>query len=95
MSQSHTPTVGWREVGYFLAEMAVFGSIAWWGLSRDMGAWLRLPFTCALLALFAASWGLLVSPKAKWPLAGLAAVGFRLLWFGLGLAALVALVLGR
>ncbi|MDO9484906.1 MAG: DUF2568 domain-containing protein [Actinomycetota bacterium] len=89
-----TPQVGWGEVGYFLAEVAVYVSIAWWGLTRTDSLLPGLLLAAVLLILFAASWGLLVSPKAKWPLRGVADSAFRVVWFACGLAAAITVALG-
>jgi CHASE1-domain containing sensor protein len=44
------------------------------------------------LAVFAVSWGLLAAPRATIALHGAPDVLFRIIWFGLGLAAAVVLV---
>ncbi len=94
MSSPNSSHIGWREVGTFLAELAVYFAIAWWSLSRECALWLRVLLAIALLAVFATSWGLLASPKARWPLRGRAGLAFRCGWFGLGLAAALWIALG-
>lgn len=93
--RAEIPRIGWREVGYFLAEVAVYVAIAWWGLTRADSFMLGLLLALGLVSIFAGSWGLLASPKAMWPLRGIADTAFRIAWFGFGLAAAISLMLGK
>lgn len=45
--------------------------------------------------LFAITWGLLASPRATFPLHGVADAIFRIGWFGLGAAAALVVVVER
>jgi len=94
-SSRPAPDIGWREVAYFLAEVVVYVLVVWWSLALQGPLLLRLLLAIGLFAAFAITWGLLVSPKAKWPLRGRADTAFRIVWFGLGLAAGTLLILGK
>ena len=87
-----TSSLKFTDILYFLAEIAVYVAVAWWGFTREVPAPARWALGLGLLAVFAVSWGLLAAPHASLALQGLPDLLFRLLWFGLGLAAAVVLV---
>ena len=95
MNRAAEPTIGIREALYFLAEMAVYVAVIWWAFTRDLQPGWRWLLAFGLVVVFATPWALLVSPMARWPLTGWADVAFRVLWFGLGLLAASAVLLGR
>src|ERR1700712_49401 len=86
-SSAVTSSIKVTDILYFLAEIAVYVAIAWWGFSRDVPVPARWVLSLGLLAVFAVSWGLVAAPNASIRLPGVADVLFRLLWFGLGLVA--------
>ncbi|GAB2909365.1 hypothetical protein GCM10027047_04420 [Rhodococcus aerolatus] len=77
----------------FTAELGVYVAAGWWGATRVLPVPLRALLATVLVVTLAAAWGLLASPRAPWPLTGAASVAFRVGWFGLGAAALLALLL--
>ena len=89
-----TSSIKLTDILYFLAEIAVYVSVTWWGFSRDVPTPARWALGLGILAAFAVTWGLLAAPRATVDLPGLADVLFRLFWFGLGLAAAIALIAG-
>lgn len=84
----------WADVLYFAAEMVVYVAVAWWGFTRAVPDPARWCLGLGAIALLAVAWGLLASPKAGIPLHGAVDVLFRVLWFGLGAAAAVAVLVG-
>ncbi len=74
----------------FLLELGVYVAVAFWGL-RIGPSW-----TVKVLAglggplVLAVIWGVLASPRARWPVRGLARAGLEVAWFGAGTAALAA-----
>jgi hypothetical protein len=87
-----TTSIRSTDILYFLAEIAVYVAVVWWGFSRDVSTPTRWILGLGLLAVFAVSWGLLAAPRASIALHGAPDVLFRAAWFGLGLAAAVALI---
>ena len=87
-----TSSIRFTDILYFLAEMAVYVAVAWWGFSRDVPVLARWALGLGLLAVFAVTWGLLAAPHASFALSGFADVLFRVLWFGLGLAAAIVVI---
>ena len=81
------------DVVVFLAEVSVLVAVGWWGATRGVAAPLEVLLAVGLVTAFAVAWGAWAAPKATWPLAGAADVAFRVVWFGLGAAALLALLL--
>lgn len=81
------------DVLVLLAELAVLVAVGWWGATRGLAAPFRVVLAVGLVTAFAVAWGAWASPRAAWPLTGAAAVAFRVGWFGLGAAALLALLL--
>ncbi len=89
------PSIRFRDMLYFLAELAVYAAVAWWGFTRDAPLALRLLLGLGGVIAFAVSWAVLASPKASIPLRGLANVAFRAGWVGLGAVAGMVVVLGN
>ena len=87
-----TSSIKFTDILYFLAEIAVYAAVVWWGFSRDVPTPARWALGLGLLAVFAASWGFLAAPHASFGLHGVADVLFRLLWFGLGLGAAIVVI---
>ena len=87
-----TSTIKFTDILYFLAEVAVYVAVVWWGLTREISTPARWVLAVGLFAVFAVSWGLVAAPRASWHLPGAADLAFRLIWFGLGLAAAVTVV---
>ena len=73
----------------FLCELAMLAALAYWGFSVGDGvaAWL-LGLGAPLLA--AVVWGVLVAPKARWPLPLPVRVAIEVLLFGVAAGALAA-----
>lgn len=88
-------SITFRDVAYFLAEVAVYVAVVWWGFSRAVPSVARWGLGVGLLAVFAVSWGVCAAPGASLPLHGWLGTAFRVVWFGLGLAAAVSLVAAR
>ncbi|MET3805929.1 hypothetical protein ABIB25_002937 [Nakamurella sp. UYEF19] len=88
-------TLNFTDVLYFVAEILVYVAVAWWGFTRDVPGPLRWCLALGLLVLFAVTWGLLASPRATFPLHGVADAAFRIAWFGLGAAAAIVVIVQR
>lgn len=69
-------------------ELAMFAFVVWWFLALDLALWARVPLAVAAFAAFATLWGLLVSPKARYPLPTLWTVVFKLAAYGCSTLAL-------
>ncbi|MFF4014043.1 YrdB family protein [Streptomyces sp. NPDC001843] len=72
----------------FLIELGALAAVAYWGFTLDVAtpfAWL-LGF--AAPAVLITLWVLFGSPKATYKTRGAARVGFEVVWFGAGVAAL-------
>lgn len=80
---------------YFLAELAVYVSVSWWGFTQDSAAGIRGLLGLGTIVVFAAAWAAFAAPRAAIPLRGMAIVAFKLAWFGLGAAAGLVVMLGR
>ncbi len=78
------------EIVMFFSEMAVYLSVAIWALSMAAPTWQRITIALGAVAAMGLAWGLLGSPKAPFPLRGVARGGFEILWFGVGILALWA-----
>ncbi|WP_205323828.1 YrdB family protein [Glycomyces sp. YM15] len=63
-------------------ELAMFAFVVWWVLALDLALWARIPLAVAAFGAYAALWGLLVSPKARYPLPTPWTVVFKLAAFG-------------
>ena len=74
----------------FLIELGALGAVAYWGFTRDVATPLNwLPGLGAPVVLVVL-WALFGSQKASYKTRGAVRVGFELLWFGAGVAALSA-----
>ncbi|MQY09861.1 YrdB family protein [Actinomadura macrotermitis] len=74
---------------WFAAELAVYASAVYWGLTRS--TWpRRLGATGGGLALFIAIWGTFCAPQASHPLPGPAKAALETAWFLCGALAFVA-----
>lgn len=69
-------------------ELAMFGFVVWWVLTLDLPLLARIPIAIAVFGVFATLWGLLVSPKARYPLPTAGTVVFKLAAYGAGALAL-------
>ncbi|MDN3238353.1 YrdB family protein [Glycomyces tritici] len=69
-------------------ELAMFGFVVWWVLALDLPMPARLPLAIVVFGVFAALWGLLVSPKARYPLPTAGTVVFKLAAYGASALAL-------
>lgn len=85
-------TVRFSDVLYFLAELAVYTAVVWWGLSRDASTPVRWLLATGGLSTLAISWGLVAAPRAIFALHGVGDVAFRVAWFGCGLIAAVIVI---
>jgi Protein of unknown function (DUF2568) len=72
----------------FLVELGVLAGAAYWGLARDSS--LGWAAGLAALTVMTAAWALFGSPRARFKARGAGRVGFEVLWFGAGVAALYA-----
>ena len=79
---------------YFLAELAVYVAVAWWGFTRDVPTAARWGLGLGGIVVFAGLWGVFAAPRARVPLHGAVGLTFRVLWFGLGAAAAAVVILG-
>lgn len=86
--------IGFTDVLWFLAELAAYAAVAWWGLTREVPLAVRLLLGLGGIAVFATTWAVFAAPRASRPLRGAANVVFRVAWFGLGAAAGLVAVLG-
>lgn len=73
-----------------LIELGAVGAAAYWGVTLDVPAALAWLLGLAAPAVLVVLWGLFGSPKARYRTHGSVRVGFELLWFGAGVAALLA-----
>ncbi len=87
-------SIGVADLLWFVAEVAVYIAVAWWGVAHDVPVAARTALGIALVGAFAAGWGTFVAPRARVPLRGAASVVFRVVWFGPGAAAALSLILG-
>jgi hypothetical protein len=69
-------------------ELAMFGFVVWWILTLDLPLLARIPIAIAAFGVFATLWGLLVSPKARYPLPTAGTVAFKLAAYGVSALAL-------
>lgn len=83
------------DVLYFFAEILVYVAVAWWGFTRDVPAPARWCLGLGGLVVFAATWGMLASPRANFALQGLADTVFRVVWFATGAAAAIVVIAER
>ena len=86
-----TDSIRFTDVLYFLAELAVYVAVTWWGFTRDVPAVARWGLGLGGLVVFAVVWGLFAAPRAPVRMHGGAGLTFRIVWFGLGAAAVVAI----
>ena len=83
--------MGALDVLYFLAELASYLAVGWFGLTRHLPLAARILVAASGVILFATTWALFAAPNdPKWPLHGAADTAFRLAWFGLALGAACA-----
>lgn len=87
-------TLKMTDVLYFIAEIVVYIAVAWWGFSRELPGLLRWCLGLGGPVVFAVTWGLLASPRAKFALHETADTLFRVVWFGLGAAAVIVVIAG-
>ena len=74
----------------FLLEVVVYLAVGYWGFTLRPELALKLLLGIGGPLVLAVIWGVFGSPKAFVPLHGLVRVGFEIVWFGAGAAALVA-----
>lgn len=74
----------------FLIELGAVGAAAYWGITLDVPTPLAWLLGLAAPAVLVVLWGLFGSPKAPYRTHGARRVGFEALWFGAGVAALLA-----
>ncbi|MEW1641965.1 MULTISPECIES: YrdB family protein [unclassified Streptomyces] len=73
----------------FAIELGALVAVGYWGFTRDVATpavWLLGIGAPVVLAVV---WGLCGSPKARYKVRGAGRVGFEVVWFGAGVAALV------
>lgn len=80
------------DVAWFGAELAVYVGVSWWGATRALPLLGRIGLAALGVVVMAVLWGIFAAPRATHPLTGAAGVGFRVVWFGLGVAALLTVV---
>ena len=81
----------------FLLELCMLAAVGYWGFEIGSGAAMKIILGIGLPLLIAVVWGLLLSPKATYPLRGISRELLELTLFGSGAVALFAsnlLVLG-
>ncbi|MER6633075.1 YrdB family protein [Streptomyces sp. NPDC000987] len=74
----------------FLIELGALAAVGYWGFTRDVAAPLAWLLGLGAPALLIVVWGRFGSRKAPHATHGAVRVGFELLWFGAGVAALLA-----
>lgn len=72
----------------FLIELGALAAAAYWGFTLDAAAPLAWLLGISAPAVLVVLWVLFGSPKATYKTRGAARVGFEVLWFGAGVAAL-------
>jgi hypothetical protein len=73
----------------FLIELSALAATGYWGFTRDVAMPLAWLLGLGAPAVLIALWALFGSQKASYKTRGAVRVGFELLWFGAGVAALV------
>lgn len=86
---SQRPGVSGADVAWFVAELAVYGSVGWWAATRALPLLAQIGLAVLVVVVMAVLWGVFAAPRAVRPLPGAAGVGFRVVWFGAGVLALV------
>ena len=74
----------------FLIELGALAAVSYWGFTRDVATPLAWLLGLGAPALLIVLWALFGSQKASYKTRGAVRVGFELLWFGAGVAALFA-----
>jgi len=74
----------------FLIELAALAAVSYWGFTRDVAAPLAWLLGLGAPAVLIVLWALFGSQKASYKTRGAVRVGFELVWFGAGVAALFA-----
>jgi len=74
----------------FLIELGALAAVSHWGFTRDVATPLAWLLGLGAPALLIVLWALFGSQKASYKTRGAVRVGFELLWFGAGVAALFA-----
>lgn len=80
------------DVAYFVAELVVYASVAWWAATRPIPLAGRVGLAVGLVLGLAVTWGVFAAPQATIGLTGAAGTVFRLMWFGVGAAALISVL---
>ena len=73
----------------FALEVGVYVAAGYWGFTLDGPLAARVAAGVGAPVLLAIGWGLLGSPRARWPLRGVARVVLEVAWFGAGALALL------
>ncbi len=74
----------------FLLELCMLAAVGYWGFSAHSGWALKIIFGIGLPILLIVIWGLLLAPKAVYPLHGIPHILLSLILLGSGAAALFA-----
>ncbi|MET7696558.1 YrdB family protein [Streptomyces sp. NPDC005485] len=74
----------------FLIELGALAAVGYWGFTRDVATPLSWLLGLGAPAVLIGLWSQFGSQKAKHKTRGAVRVGFELLWFGAGVAALAA-----
>ncbi|GAA3821647.1 YrdB family protein [Streptomyces coacervatus] len=74
----------------FLIELGALAAVGYWGFTRDVATPLAWLLGLGAPAVLIVLWALFGSQKASHKTRGAVRVGFELLWFGAGVAALLA-----
>lgn len=74
----------------FLIELGALAAVGHWGFTRDVATPLNWLLGLGAPAVLIVLWALFGAQKAAHRTRGAVRVGFELLWFGAGVAALVA-----
>lgn len=77
----------------FLLELAMLAAVAFWGFRAGPSLPLKLLLGLGGPLLFAAVWGVFISPKARYPLSRTSRLALELLLFAI--AALLLVIAGR
>lgn len=72
----------------FLIELGALAAVGYWGFTRDVATPLTWLLGLGAPAVLITLWALFGSRKATYKTRGAVRVGFELLWFGAGVAAL-------
>jgi hypothetical protein len=75
---------------FFFLELATYVAVIYWALTRELHLALRIGLAVAGVAIMVTVWSLLGAPTATYHLEGWNRAALLVVWFGAGVAALLA-----